>query len=182
MRHSIPPYIILLKAMLNIEKLETTLKNNPIEKIPFVIVTVTCNSAGGQPVSMHNIKAVSEICKKYHIPLIIDAARFAENAYFIKIREDRYKDVTIKEIVKEFFSYADGMTMSAKKDGLVNMGGFIALNDEEIYKEATVFNIMYEGFITYGGLNGRDMGALAVGLDEATELIIWKLELIKWHF
>jgi tryptophanase len=118
---------------------------------------------------MHNIKEVSKICKKYKIPLFIDAARFAENAYFIKIREEGYKNLTIKEIVKEFFSHADGMTMSAKKDGLVNMGGFIALNNEDIYKNATVFNIMYEGFITYGGLNGRDMGALAVGLDEATE-------------
>jgi tryptophanase len=157
------------KGNVNIEKLENTIKNTPIEKIPFVIVTVTCNSAGGQPVSMYNIKEVSKICKKYKIPLLIDAARFAENAYFIKIREENYKDLTIKEIVKEFFSYADGMTMSAKKDGLVNMGGFIALNDEEIYKRATVFNIMYEGFITYGGLNGRDMGALAVGLYEATE-------------
>jgi len=157
------------KGNVNIEKLETALKNNPENNIPFVIVTVTCNSAGGQPVSMQNIKDVSKICKKYGIPLIIDAARFAENAYFIKIREDRYKEATIKEIVKEFFSYADGMTMSAKKDGLVNMGGFIALNDEEVYKKATVYNIMFEGFITYGGLNGRDMGALAVGLDEATE-------------
>jgi tryptophanase len=157
------------KGNVDIEKLENILKTTPRKKIPFVIVTVTCNSAGGQPVSMQNIKEVSEVCKSYQIPLLIDAARFAENAYFIKVREEGYADLTIKEIVKEFFSYADGMTMSAKKDGLVNMGGFIALNDEEIYKKATVFNIMYEGFITYGGLNGRDMGALAVGLDEATE-------------
>ena len=157
------------KGNVDIEKLENVLKTTSKGKIPFVIVTVTCNSAGGQPVSMENIKEVSKVCKKYQIPLLIDAARFAENAYFIKVREEGYADLTIKEIVKEFFSYADGMTMSAKKDGLVNMGGFIALNDEEIYKKATVFNIMYEGFITYGGLNGRDMGALAVGLDEATE-------------
>ena len=157
------------KGNVNIEKLESTLKNTPKGKIPFVIVTVTCNSAGGQPVSMQNIEAVSIVCKKYHIPLLIDAARFAENAYFIKIREEGYIDLSIKEIVKAFFSFADGMTMSAKKDGLVNMGGFIALNNEEVYKKCTVFNIMYEGFITYGGLNGRDMGALAVGLDEATE-------------
>jgi len=157
------------KGNVNIEKLENALKNNPNDNIPFVVVTITCNSAGGQPVSMDNIKKVSEVCKKYHIPLLIDAARFAENAYFIKTREDGYQDMTIKEIVKELFSYTDGMTMSAKKDGLVNMGGFIALNNEEVYKKATVFNIMFEGFITYGGLNGRDMGALAVGLDEATE-------------
>ncbi len=157
------------KGNVNIEKLEEILKNTPEDKIPFVIITVTCNSAGGQPVSIENIKQVSEICKKYNKPLYFDAARFAENAYFIKIREDKYKDKNIKEIVKEMLSYADGMTMSAKKDGLVNMGGFIALRDEEIYKKATVFNIMFEGFITYGGLNGRDMAAMAVGLDEATE-------------
>ena len=157
------------KGNLNLEKLEEALNTHPKEKIPFVIITATCNSAGGQPVSLENIKNVATLCKKYEIPLYFDAARFAENAYFIKIREEKYKDFTIKEIVKEMFSYADGMTMSAKKDGLVNMGGFIALNSEEIYKKATVFIIMYEGFITYGGLNGRDMGALAVGLDEATE-------------
>ncbi len=157
------------KGNINIEKLENALKSNPKEKIPFVIITATCNSAGGQPVSLENIKKVSETCKKYDTPLYFDAARFAENAYFIKIREEKYYDYTIKEIVREMFSYADGMTMSAKKDGLVNMGGFIALNNESIYKKATVFNIMFEGFITYGGLNGRDMGALAVGLDEATE-------------
>ena len=157
------------KGNVDLEKLEQVLKNTSRKKIPFVIVTVTCNSAGGQPVSMENIKEVSKVCKMYQIPLLIDAARFSENAYFIKVREEGYGNMTIKEIVKEFFSYADGMTMSAKKDGLVNMGGFIAINDEEIYKKATVFNIMYEGFTTYGGLNGRDMGALAVGLDEATE-------------
>ncbi len=157
------------KGNINIEKLDSALQSHPKEQIPFVIITVTCNSAGGQPVSLENIKQVSEVCKKYDTPLYFDAARFAENAYFIKIREEKYKDHTIKEIVKEMFSLADGMTMSAKKDGLVNMGGFIALNNESVYKKATVFNIMYEGFITYGGLNGRDMGALAVGLDEATE-------------
>ena len=157
------------KGNVNVEKLENALKGGSNNKIPFVIVTVTCNSAGGQPVSMENIKRVSEVCKKYQTPLLIDGARFAENAYFIKVREEGYKNKTIKEIVKEFFSYTDGMTMSAKKDSLVNMGGFIALNNEDIYKKATVFNIMYEGFITYGGMNGRDMGALAVGLDEATE-------------
>ncbi len=149
-------------------KLENVLAEER-DRIPFVIVTITCNSAGGQPVSMQNIKAVADICKKYHIPLLIDAARFAENAYFIKTREPGYADKTIKEIVREFFSCADGMTMSAKKDGLVNMGGFIALNNEEVYKKASVFSIMFEGFKTYGGLNGRDMGALSVGLDEATE-------------
>ena len=157
------------KGNVDLKKLETVFKSNPKEKIPFVVLTITCNSAGGQPVSVQNTKEVSELCKQYGIPLYFDAARFAENAYFIKKREAGYENKTIKEIVKEVFSYGDGMTMSAKKDGLVNMGGFIALNNEEVFKQATVFNIMYEGFITYGGMNGRDMGALAVGLDEATE-------------
>ncbi|PIR14643.1 MAG: tyrosine phenol-lyase [Flavobacteriales bacterium CG11_big_fil_rev_8_21_14_0_20_35_7] len=157
------------KGNVNLNKLETVFKTYPKETIPFCIVTITCNSSGGQPVAMENIKAVSALCKKYGIMLIFDSARFAENAYFIKKREAAYRNKTIKEIAKEFFSYGDGMTMSSKKDGLVNMGGFIALNDEEIYKKATTFNIMFEGFITYGGMNGRDMGALAVGLDEATE-------------
>ena len=157
------------KGNLDLRLLEDVFQSNPKEKIPFVVVTVTCNTAGGQPVSMQNIKAVSALCKQYDIPLYFDAARFAENAYFIKKREKGYEDKTIKEIVKEFFAYGDGMTMSAKKDGLVNMGGFIALNNEEVFKKAMVFNIMFEGFITYGGMNGRDMGALAVGLDEATE-------------
>ena len=157
------------KGNIDLNKLEDVFKSNPKEKIPFVILTITCNSAGGQPVSVKNTREVSKLCKQYGIPLYFDAARFAENAYFIKKREEGYADKTIKEIVKEVFSYGDGMTISAKKDGLVNMGGFIALNNEQVYKEATVFNIMFEGFITYGGMNGRDMGALAVGLDESTE-------------
>lgn len=157
------------KGNIDVHKLETVFKKYPKDKIPFVILTITCNSAGGQPVSVENTKAVSKLCKQYGIPLYFDAARFSENAYFIKKREEGYADKTIKEIVKEVFSYGDGMTMSAKKDGLVNMGGFIALNNKAVYKQATVFNIMFEGFITYGGMNGRDMGALAVGLDESTE-------------
>ncbi|NEW78953.1 MAG: tryptophanase [Gelidibacter sp.] len=157
------------KGNIDLNKLEKVFKSHPKEKIPFVVLTITCNSAGGQPVSVQNTKEVSALCKKYGIPLYFDAARFAENAYFIKKREPGYENKSIKEIAKEVFSYGDGMTMSAKKDGLVNMGGFIALNNEEVFKQATVFNIMFEGFITYGGMNGRDMGALAVGLDEATE-------------
>ena len=157
------------KGNIDLEKLKKVFDDNPKDKIPFVILTITCNTSGGQPVSMENIKAVSILCKSYNISLIFDSARFAENAYFIKTREKGYENKSIKEIAKEVFSYGDGMTMSAKKDGLVNMGGFIALIDEEIYKQATVFNIMYEGFITYGGMNGRDMAALAVGLDESTE-------------
>lgn len=157
------------KGNVDINKLQNVFDKYPAEKIPFVILTITCNSSGGQPVSIENVKEVSKICKKYNTPLIFDSARFAENAYFIKKREKGYENKTIKEIAKELFSYGDGMTMSAKKDGLVNMGGFIALNSEEIFKQATVYTIMFEGFITYGGMNGRDMGALAQGLDEATE-------------
>lgn len=157
------------KGNVDIKKLQDVFEKYSTEKIPFVILTITCNSSGGQPVSIENVKEVSKICKQYKTPLIFDSARFAENAYFIKKREAGYENKTIKEIVKELFSYGDGMTMSAKKDGLVNMGGFIALNSEEIFKKATVYTIMYEGFITYGGMNGRDMGALAEGLDEATE-------------
>jgi len=157
------------KGNIDLNKLEETIKKYPKEKIPFIVVTVTCNSSGGQPVSMENMKAVKKLANQHGIPIIYDSARFAENAYFIKKREKGYENKTIKEIVKEMFSYADGMTMSSKKDAIVNMGGFIALNSEDIFKKATVFNIMFEGFITYGGMSGRDMNALAQGLDEGTE-------------
>ena len=157
------------KGNIDLKKLEKVFTENPIEKIPFIIITVTCNTAGGQPVAMKNIKAVSALCKKYGVKIFFDAARYAENCYFIKTREATYKDKSIKAIAKELFSYGDGMTMSSKKDGLVNMGGIIALNDDEIYQTAITFNIMYEGFITYGGMSGRDMGALAVGLYEALD-------------
>jgi tryptophanase len=151
-----------------LDKLEKVLKSNPIEKIPFIIVTITCNTAGGQPVSMENLRAVRNLADKYNTLVIFDSARFAENAYFIKIRENGYKDKNIREIVKEMFSYADGMTMSSKKDAIVNIGGFIGLKNEELFRKATVYNILYEGFITYGGMAGRDMNALAQGLYEAT--------------
>lgn len=157
------------KGNIDLNKLEKVLNDNPSEKIPMIIVTVTCNSSGGQPVSMQNIKEVSALAKKFGVPVIFDSARFAENAYFIKTREEEYTDKTIKEIVKEMFTYADGMTMSSKKDAIVNMGGFIGFKDEELYKKASVFNIMFEGYITYGGMSGRDMNALAQGLDEGTE-------------
>ncbi len=157
------------KGNIDPEKLEKVLKENPKEKIPLIIFTVTCNSSGGQPVSMENIKEVSALAKKYGIPLIFDSARFAENAYFIKTREKGYEDKSIKEIVKEMYSYADGMTMSSKKDAIVNMGGFIALRDEELCKKASMYSIMFEGYLTYGGMSGRDMNALAQGLDEGTE-------------
>ncbi len=157
------------KGNVDLKKLEEVFRKHPIDKIPLTILTITCNSAGGQPVSMENVKAVSNLCKKYGVPLYFDSARFAENSYFIKTRESAYRNKTIKEIALELFSYGDGMTMSAKKDGLVNMGGFITLNSADVYRRARVFNILFEGFITYGGMDGRDMGALAVGIDEATE-------------
>jgi len=139
------------------------------ERIPFIIVTITNNTAGGQPVSMQNLREVRQIADKYNIPVLFDSARFAENAYFIKTREKGYENKTIKEIVKEMFQYADGMTMSAKKDAVVNMGGFIATRLQDWYDGAKNFCIVMEGFLTYGGMNGRDMNALAVGLDENTE-------------
>ena len=157
------------KGNVDVVKLEKVLKHYPREKIPAVVLTVTNNTAGGQPVSMENIKAVAALCNKYGVLLLIDAARFAENAYFIKTREPGYADKSIKEIVREMFSYADMMTMSAKKDAIVNIGGFMAFRSEELWKSCKKFCIMNEGFITYGGMSGRDMNALAVGLDESTE-------------
>lgn len=157
------------KGNIDLNKLEEVYKNNPKEKIPFCLITITCNSSGGQPVSLENIKAVKKLSDSYGIPVYFDAARFAENAYFIKTREAGQEQKTIKEICKEVFSFGDGMTMSSKKDGLVNIGGFIALKDENVFREASNFTIIFEGFITYGGMAGRDMAALAVGLNEATE-------------
>jgi len=157
------------KGNVDIEKLEKVYKEYGKEKIPFTVVTVTCNSSGGQPVSMANLKAVYELSQKYGIAVLFDSARFAENAYFIKIREEGYAEKSIKEIVREMYQYADMMTMSSKKDAIVNMGGFIGLKDQELYRQACTFNIMFEGFVTYGGMSGRDMNALAQGLREGTE-------------
>ncbi len=158
------------KGDFDLEKLESYIQKRGKENIAFCIITVTCNSAGGQPVSMANIKAVSEICKKYAVKVFIDAARYAENAYFIKIREEGYGDKSIKEIVREMFSYAEGFTMSAKKDGLVNIGGLIGVKeDEEVYRNTRSMLVPFEGFPTYGGLAGRDIEALAVGLQEGVE-------------
>jgi len=170
------------KGNIDLNKLEETIKKHPKEKVPFIVVTVTCNSSGGQPVSMENMRAVRKLADQHGIPIIYDSARFAENAYFIKKREKGYENKTIKEIVKEMFSYADGMTMSSKKDAIVNMGGFIALNSEEIFKKATVFNIMFEGFVTYGGMSGRDMNALAQGLDEGTEFDYLDTRIRQVHY
>ncbi len=157
------------KGNIDLDKLEFVLDSNPPEHLPMIVVTLTCNTAGGQPVSMENLKAVRKLARRYNVPVVFDSARFAENAYFIKKREAGYENKSIREIVREMFSYADSMTMSSKKDAIVNMGGFIAMNDKELFREASIFNIMFEGFVTYGGMSGRDMNALAQGLYEGTE-------------
>ncbi len=156
------------KGNVDLKKLEKALQEFA-GRIPFIIITITNNTAGGQPVSMENLRGVRELSKKYNVPVIFDSARFAENAYFIKTREAGYADKTIKEIVREMFSLADGMTMSAKKDAIVNMGGFIATSKKDWYEGAKGFCVQFEGYLTYGGMNGRDMEALAIGLDENTE-------------
>jgi tryptophanase len=170
------------KGNLDTGKLENLLQVYGKERIPFIVVTITCNSTGGQPVSMENLREVRAFADSNGIPVIFDAARFAENAYFIKTREKGYGHRPIKGIVREMFSYADGMTMSSKKDGIVNMGGFIALNSKAIYREATTFNIMFEGYITYGGMSGRDMAALALGLEEATSFAYLESRIKQVHY
>ena len=160
---------IPFKGNMDLERLEEVLKTTPREKIPCVVLTVTNNTAGGQPVSMENIKGVSALCKKYGVKLLMDSARFAENAYFIKTREKGYENKSIREIVHEMYEGADYMTMSAKKDAIVNIGGFVAFRDEADMRKAQMFTIMNEGFLTYGGMAGRDMNALAQGLLEGTE-------------
>jgi len=170
------------KGNLDIGKLENVLEVYGKKRIPMIIVTVTCNSTGGQPVSMENLKAVRNFADQHGLPVIFDAARFAENAYFIKTREKGYENHSIREIVKEMFSLADGMTMSSKKDGIVNMGGFIALNSQALYREASTFNIMFEGYVTYGGMSGRDMAALAQGLEEATTFEFLESRISQVHY
>lgn len=164
-----PSFIDPFKGNVDCNKLENVLRSTPVSKIPFIIVTITNNTAGGQPVSMANIREVSALAKKYGVKFVLDSARFAENAYFIKMREEGYRKKDIRDITREIFSYADAMTMSSKKDALVNIGGFIAMRDEKLFKMASTFNIIYEGFVTYGGMSGRDMNALATGLYEGTE-------------
>jgi tyrosine phenol-lyase len=157
------------KGNIDLNRLEDLIKKTGPERIPLCIITVTNNSVGGQPVSMQNIRETKSLLTKYNIPLFLDACRFAENAYFIKVREQGYSDKSVKEIAKEMFSYADGCTMSAKKDALTNIGGFLALNDNALAEKARSLLIMTEGFPTYGGLAGRDLDAMAQGLEEVLD-------------
>lgn len=156
------------KGDIDLERLEVCLQENS-DRVPLVMLTITNNSGGGQPVSMACIRATRKLCDEYAKPLFFDACRFAENAYFIKLREPGYESMPVKQIVREMFSYADGMTMSAKKDALVNMGGWLALNDDDWAMQARNLLILTEGFPTYGGLSGRDLEAIAVGLQEVVE-------------
>ncbi|HWP31768.1 MAG TPA: tryptophanase [Fimbriimonadales bacterium] len=157
------------KGNMNVDALREYIRKYKPENIPAILLTVTNNAGGGQPVSMANIRAVSEIARENGILFILDACRFAENAYFIKLREPGYENKTAKEIAQEMFRYADGATVSLKKDGFGNIGGFLALNDSSLAEEARNLLILTEGFLTYGGMAGRDLEALAVGLDEVLD-------------
>lgn len=160
---------IPFKGNIDLEKLERIIIEKGAENIAYVCLAITVNLAGGQPVSMQNMREVSELCRKHCIRVFYDATRFAENAYFIKEQEPGYANKSIQEITGEMFSYADGCTMSGKKDGIVNIGGFLCLNDADLYTEATELVTVFEGMPSYGGMAGRDMEALAIGLKESMQ-------------
>jgi len=174
--------IFPFKGNMSTKKLRELLDNTDLNKVPLIMLTITNNSGGGQPVSMQNIIDVSKLAKKYNVPLYIDACRFAENAYFIKKREDKYKNWSIKKIVNKIFSYADGCTMSAKKDAIVNIGGFLCTNNEFVAEKNKNLLILTEGFPTYGGLAGRDLEAIGIGLNEAmdTDYLNYRIKSIEY--
>jgi len=170
------------KGNIDLAKLQALIDEVGAENIPYVCLAVTVNLAGGQPVSMQNMREVHALCQKYGIKIFSDCTRCVENAYFIKTREEGYADKTIKAILKEMFSYADGATMSGKKDGLVNIGGFLAMNDDELYTRARELVVVYEGMPSYGGMAGRDMEAFAIGIKEscAFEYIQHRVEQVAY--
>jgi len=166
---NIPSLVADFKGNMDLRALEALIQKAGPTHIPLCMLTVTNNSDGGQPVSMENIRGAAELCHANGIPLFLDACRFAENAYFIKLREPGYENKPVREIVKEMFSYTDGCTMSAKKDALVNIGGFLAVNDDSLAQRARKILVITEGFPTYGGLAGRDLEAIAQGLEEVLD-------------
>ncbi|KXJ12434.1 uncharacterized protein LOC110242206 [Exaiptasia diaphana] len=169
------------KGNLCVEKLEKLLSGDQGNKVPLVMLTITNNALGGSAVSMENIRAISKVCRSHNVPLFFDACRFAENAWFIKTKEPGYKDKTPKEISQEIFSYGDGCTMSAKKNGLTNIGGFLAMNDGDLAEKCRSELVISEGFVTYGGLAGRDLEAMAVGLQEILQepYLEYQIEFVK---